>query len=230
MSRISNLRTAVASSSKLAPRTAAPALTPSRRIHGGPYSPGPLLGPGGFDSAVNPVHSTMVPYVIEQTVRASYWGIELTDHSLITGKRRKELRHLLEAAQRAGYLPRTREWFSAPTSYPLGTVSDQLRKTRGFSASSRCRASPSAERNTNPRSTTKPLRSSRRNCSFSRRKTPANRSNCISTHRVVRSLPVWQSTTRCSTSPRRCIRFVWAWRRVWVVCCWRAGRRGIVLR
>ena len=66
MSRsIQSLRSAVASSSKT---TLNAVRAPARRVHSGPYTPGPLLGPGGFDSAVHPVHSTLVPYVIEQTV------------------------------------------------------------------------------------------------------------------------------------------------------------------
>ncbi len=61
---LSPFRSAIASSSKQAA-----GLVKKRNIHGGAFAAGQALSGGGtFDAAVNPVHSTLVPYVIEQTV------------------------------------------------------------------------------------------------------------------------------------------------------------------
>ena len=88
-----------------------------RRIHSQGY-PFRIGGddPPGFDEASNPVHSTLVPYVIEQTVsfvfKCRILTLDSWESSLIlilSGSWRTKLWHLFSTTERASHIPWTCE-------------------------------------------------------------------------------------------------------------------------
>jgi len=59
---------------------------------------------------------------------------------------------------------------------------------------------------------------------------PTRTSRSISIRRAAQCMPVWRSTTRCSSSSRTYRRSVSAWRRAWGRSCWPRARRASASR